>query len=178
MATQGGLNGEGRRPSRHLLSQRPVVPVRAGVHRRGVGAGMDRAAETGVQRAAHTLQQERWHRRGVSAAPSPGGTVGPQPCSRVSGSRGHVVPLSRCRHRLLPQMSDSTGELKVGVWGRSGALPDFGGKVYTAPTYPRQGASECCSHAAGSGVQDLVGPVHATAFTLPCLRPLGLGFFK
>lgn len=35
-----------------------------------MGAGMDGAAEAGLQRATHTLQQERRLRRGVSAAPA------------------------------------------------------------------------------------------------------------
>lgn len=35
-----------------------------------MGAGMDGAAEAGLQRATHTLQQERRLRWGVSAAPA------------------------------------------------------------------------------------------------------------
>lgn len=42
--------------------------VRSGVHGGGVGARVERAAQAGVQRAAHALRQERRHRRRVSSA--------------------------------------------------------------------------------------------------------------
>ena len=47
------------------------VPVRAGVHGGGVGAGVDGAAEAGFQRATHALQQEQRHEWGVSATLGP-----------------------------------------------------------------------------------------------------------
>lgn len=49
--------------------------VRVGVHGGGVGARVERAAQAGVQRAPHALQQERRHRRGVSPACGTGSAV-------------------------------------------------------------------------------------------------------
>lgn len=41
--------------------------VRFGIHGRGVGARVERAAQAGVERASHALQQERGHWWGVSS---------------------------------------------------------------------------------------------------------------
>lgn len=43
-----------------------LCAVRAGVHGGGVGEGVERPSEAGVQRAAHSLQQERQRQRRVS----------------------------------------------------------------------------------------------------------------
>lgn len=90
-----------------------------------MGAGMDGAAEAGLQRATHTLQQERRLRRGVSAAPAL-----PMTAWEVMG--GDVGPPSWGQHKedSCLQILDSTKDAGQ-VVGDDRTLPDVWKKVYT-----------------------------------------------
>ena len=90
-----------------------------------MGAGMDGAAEAGLQRATHTLQQERRLGRGVSAAPAL-----PMTAWEVMG--GDVGPPSWGRHKedSCLQILGSTKDAGQ-VVGDDRTLPDVWKIVYT-----------------------------------------------
>lgn len=130
MCGVGGC-GAGEDPT-GTLTPRPAAPVRTGVYRRGVGAGMVGTAQAGIQRTPHTLQQERWLRWWVSAP-----QTSPQPMTWDQGSK-HSPP----KMQESPQNPTSGGILRV--WGEPNLVWCWTSCRQTLCRQER-GASLCCA---------------------------------